>query len=82
MEDSELGIKNIEDKVATNTRNIAINAADIATYHPGTIVCILVYHRNHYFGLGPIPKQKPKLANTFGQYRNQNHISKEKSSYQ
>ena len=42
MEDSELEIKNIEDKVATNTGNIATNAADIATYHPGTVVCILV----------------------------------------
>ena len=80
MEDSELGIKNIEDKVATNTRNIAINAADIATYHPGTVVCILVYDQNHYFGFGPIPKPKPELANTFGQYRNQNHIWKKKSS--
>ena len=41
----------------------------------------LVYDRNHYFGLGPIPK--PKLANTFGKYhyKYQNHISKEKSSY-
>ena len=37
MEDSELEIKNIEDKVATNTGNIATNAADIATYHPGTV---------------------------------------------
>ena len=26
--------------------------------------------RNHYFGLGPIPKPKPKLADTFGQYCN------------
>ena len=25
----------------------------------------IVYDRNHYFGLGPIPK--PKLANTFCQ---------------
>ena len=60
MEDSELEIKNIEDKVATNTGNIATNAADIATYHPGTVMCILVYDRNHYFGLGPVPKLKPK----------------------
>ena len=44
----------------------------------------LVYNRNHYFGLGPIPKPKPKLADTFGRYRNwyRNHISKGKSSYQ
>ena len=28
----------------------------------------LVYDRHHYFGLGPIPKPKPELANTFGQY--------------
>ena len=27
---------------------------------------IIVYDQNHYFGLGPIPKQKPKLADTFG----------------
>ena len=31
---------------------------------------IVVYDRNHYFGLGPIPKPKPKLADTFGRYRN------------
>jgi hypothetical protein len=28
-----------------------------------TTNCI-VYDRNHYFGLGPIPKPKPKLADT------------------
>ena len=32
---------------------------------------VLVYDRNHYFGLGPIPKPKPKLADTFGPYCNQ-----------
>ena len=44
----------------------------------------LVYDRYHYFVLGPIPKLKPKLVNTFGRYRNryQNHISKGESSYQ
>ena len=43
----------------------------------------LVYDRNHYFGLVPILKPKPKLTDTFGQYRNQyrNHISKGESSY-
>ena len=43
-----------------------------------------MYDRNHYFGLGPIPKPKPKLADTFGQYHNRyrNHISKRESSYQ
>ena len=25
----------------------------------------IVYDRNHYFGLGPLPKPKLKLANTF-----------------
>ena len=25
----------------------------------------LLYDRNHYFGLGPIPKPKPKLADIF-----------------
>ena len=30
----------------------------------------LVYDRNHYFSLGPIPKPKPKLVDTFGRYRN------------
>ena len=39
----------------------------------------LVYDRNHYFGLGPIPK--PKLADTFGRYRNRNYILKGESSY-
>ena len=29
-----------------------------------------VYDRNHYFGLVPIPKPKPKLANTFSRYLN------------
>ena len=36
----------------------------------------LVYDRNHYFGLGLIPKPKPKLADY------QKHISKEESTYQ
>ena len=31
----------------------------------------LVYDWNHYLGLGPIPKQKPKLTDTFGWYHNQ-----------
>ena len=41
----------------------------------------LVYNRNHYFGLGPIPKPKPKLADTFGRNRNwyRNPISKGES---
>ena len=26
----------------------------------------LVYDRNRYFGLGPIPNTKPRLADTFG----------------
>ena len=30
----------------------------------------LVYDRKHYFGLGPITKPKPKLADTFGRYFN------------
>ena len=30
----------------------------------------VVYDRNHYFGSGPIPKPKPKLADTFGRYCN------------
>ena len=44
----------------------------------------LVYDRNNYFGLGLIPQPKPKLADTFGQYRNQyqNQISKRKFGYQ
>ena len=42
---------------------------------------VLVYDRNHYFGLGPIPKPKPKLADTFSRYRNQNYILKGESSY-
>ena len=43
----------------------------------------LVYDRNIYFGLGPLPKPKPKLADTFGRYCNQyrNHISKGGSKY-
>ena len=47
------------------------------------ILDIVVYDRNLYFGLGPIPKPKPKLTDTFGEYhnRNQNHISKGESSY-
>ena len=27
---------------------------------------LVVYDRNHYFGLGPILKQKPKMSDTFG----------------
>ena len=30
----------------------------------------VVYDQNLYFGFGPIPKPKSKLADTFGQYRN------------
>ena len=43
----------------------------------------VVYYRNHYFGFGPIPKPKPKLADTFGRYRNRyrNYILKGESSY-
>ena len=42
-----------------------------------------VYNQNHYFVLGPILKPKPKLADTFGQYRNQyqNHILQGEYSY-
>ena len=38
----------------------------------------IVYDRNHYLGFGPILKPKPKLADTFGRYRNpyQNYILK------
>ena len=44
----------------------------------------LVSDRNHYFGLGPIAKPKPKLAGSFSRYRNgsRNHILKWESSYQ
>ena len=44
----------------------------------------LVYDWNHYFGLGQIPKLKPKMADTFGRYhdRYQNHIAKEGSKGQ
>ena len=31
---------------------------------------IVVYNRNLYFGLDPIPKPKPKLADTFCRYHN------------
>ena len=43
----------------------------------------IVYDRNHYFCFAPIPKPRPKLANTFSQYSNryQNHILKGESSY-
>ena len=69
MEDSELEIKNIEDKVATNTGNIATNAADIATYHPGTVMCIFWFRSDiktetqigRYFR--PIPKPHFKGKN-------------------
>ena len=30
----------------------------------------VVYDQSHYFGIGPIPKLKPKLADTFGRYCN------------
>ena len=48
-----------------------------------TISCPLVYNQNHYFGLGTIPRPKPKLADTFSRYRNRykNHILKGQSSY-
>ena len=28
----------------------------------------VVYDQNHYFGLGPIPKPIPKMADAFGRY--------------
>ena len=31
---------------------------------------VLVYDQNHYFGVGPIFKPKPKLANSFHQSLN------------
>ena len=39
---------------------------------------LIVYDWNYYFGLGPAPK--PKLIDTFGQYRNQNHKTKVESN--
>ena len=39
----------------------------------------IVYNRNNYFGFGSIPKPKPKLADTFGRYRN--YILEGESSY-
>ena len=56
-----------------------INTDRVAT----TISCPLVYNQNHYFGLGTIPRPKPKLADTFSRYRNRykNHILKGQSSY-
>ena len=36
-----------------------------------------MYDRNHNFGLGPIPKPKPKLADTFDRYCNQYRNQKE-----
>ena len=29
------------------------------------LALLVVYDRNLYFGLGPVPKPKPKLADTF-----------------
>ena len=37
---------------------------DPSTPQSYLLLFTIVYNRNHYFGLGPIPK--PKLANTFG----------------
>ena len=58
-----------------------LKVGDLGDHHVWNLM-MLVYDRNHYFGLGPIPK--PKLAGTFGRYRNPycNHVSKGKSSYQ
>ena len=43
----------------------------------------LLYNLNHYFGVGPIPKPNPKLADAFGGYnkRYRNYILKGESSY-
>ena len=43
----------------------------------------VVYDWNHYFGLSPIPKPKPKLADAFGWYSNQyrNYILMGEFSY-
>ena len=45
---------------------------------------MVVYDWNHYFGLVPLPKPKPKLADTFSQYCKWywNYILKGESSYQ
>ena len=46
------------------------------------LCCVLhlMYDRNHYFGLGPISKPKPKLADTFGRYRNRYWVKTQKSA--
>ena len=43
----------------------------------------VVYDQNHYFGSGLIPKLKPRLADTFGPYRNRyrDYILKGEYSY-
>ena len=48
-----------------------------------SMTLVVVYDRNHYFGFGLILKPKPKLADTFGRYRNRyrNYILKGESSY-
>ena len=42
-----------------------------------SVIAEVKNNRNQYFGLGPIPKLKPKLADTFSWYRNwyKNRIS-------
>ena len=60
-----------------------INAIKFQLVGCGVSNSEIVYDRNLYFGLNPIPKLKPKLADTFGQYRNRyrNSILKGESNY-
>ena len=45
--------------------NTAISQGNLLRGIDNWSVAALVYYRNHYFGLGPIPKPKPKSADTF-----------------
>ena len=62
-------------------QTIVVNQLDFGWFSCGDYL-VVVYDRNQHFGLGLIPKLKHKLADTFGRYRDRNHISIEKFSYQ
>ena len=56
-------------KVLRLANNMHIDHNHFGKYLPSHLLYRVVYERNHYFGLGPIPDPKPKLADTFGRYR-------------
>ena len=58
-------------EVSWKKDNVRIYVLKLIVFYQFQCLFFLVYDRNHlYFGLGPILKLKPKLADSFGRYQN------------